>query len=349
MDAGSEFTLSGCVVREIRIWYDFAKAKFSAEARERSLRMPGAPRFVLRPRFVLLRWPDVKDHAMQNALRLVAVSGLGLILAVCAQCTGTPRPDAGTFNSTMKLDVRSWTALSITDYGTTPAAKPLVLPEDGEWGIAPLDRSVNMAALVVEMNRQHVPGLWLSRATDEDLGALQELQDLRFLYLAGTKVTDAGLARLTGLKGLQSVALDGTKVTDAGLVYLKEFKGLKTLSLNLTQVTDTGLRQLAELRGLQTLKLADTKVSDVVHLGGLRDMQYLDLSGTQVTDAGLVHVKELKSLQTLSLWKTKVSNAGLAPLKELPELRSLDLSATRVTAAGVAQLQKALPGCHIEQ
>jgi UDP-3-O-[3-hydroxymyristoyl] glucosamine N-acyltransferase len=86
--------------------------------------------------------------------------------------------------------------------------------------------------------------LALPNATDADLAALKDRQDLRELNLQGSKVTDGGLAHLKVMKGLQTVILSRTQITDAGLAHLKEMQGLASVNLEGTQVTAAGLADL---------------------------------------------------------------------------------------------------------
>jgi len=158
--------------------------------------------------------------------------------------------------------------------GETPSKEPLAVPSCRMWWVLPLGRP-DMAAVARELDAQKIPGLRLSRASDDDLAHLKELKGLRSLELYSTRVTDAGLAHLKELKGLQCLDLRATRVRDAGLAQLKEMKGLQSLLLSDTRVTDAGLAHLKELKGLQRLALFSTRV----------------------TDAGLAHLKELKALQ----------------------------------------------------
>ena len=78
----------------------------------------------------------------------------------------------------------------------------------------------------------------LFSATDADLAALKDKQDMKSLLVRGPKVTDAGLANLKDLKGLRELDLAYTSVTDAGLSNLKEMTGLQKLNLSSTAMTD---------------------------------------------------------------------------------------------------------------
>jgi internalin A len=57
----------------------------------------------------------------------------------------------------------------------------------------------------------------------------------------------------------------------------------------------------------------------------------------------------LTGLEDLSLSNTQVTDVGLRHLARLTWLRRLNLAHTAVTNDAVAELQRALPGCRIEQ
>jgi hypothetical protein len=58
--------------------------------------------------------------------------------------------------------------------------------------------------------------------TDDVLVHLQELRQLRFLFLDGAKITDAGLVHLRRLSQLQTLDVRNTKVTDQGVKKLQQ-------------------------------------------------------------------------------------------------------------------------------
>ena len=80
--------------------------------------------------------------------------------------------------------------------------------------------------------------------TNAGLVHLQELINLKFLYLLNTPITDAGLVHLKGLDNLQRLGLGDTQVTDAGLVHLKGLTTLTFLDIKNTQITDAGIAEL---------------------------------------------------------------------------------------------------------
>lgn len=127
------------------------------------------------------------------------------------------------------------------------AAAPPTIPDQAK----PEQKSSGTPAI----RAPRAPTLMLPNATDADLAALKDNQDLRVLILRGSNVTDAGLAYLKGITGLNALNLTDTQVTDAGLAYLKEMKGMRILWLTGTKVTDAGLADLkAALPGTHIVK-----------------------------------------------------------------------------------------------
>jgi len=202
------------------------------------------------------------------------------------------------FNSKLALNV--WAYLPDRGFervGTTPAQRPVSIPECRWWGVQPL-RGTTPAALRREVAAKRIPGLVLRRNAEQFLAKLGDLRGLSVLYILTSDVTDAGLAHLKGLKNLRGLDLSGTKVTDAGLAHLKGLTNLRKLNLELTQVTDSGL----------------------AHLKGLTNLRELNLWGTKLTDAGLAHLNGLTNLRVLYLLRTKVTDAGVRELKQaLPD------------------------------
>jgi hypothetical protein len=100
------------------------------------------------------------------------------------------------------------------------------------------------------------------RLTDGGLEPIRVLPQLRFLFVANTKITDASMEVIGASPRLEGVDLDGTRVTDAGLKHLKGLTSLKWLGIRGNRVTDAGLEQLGGLTGLESLGLRGTQVTD---------------------------------------------------------------------------------------
>ena len=280
---------------------------------------------------------------------------------------------ARSFNSKLKLLVfASQDGVPPTGryLGQTPAMQPLAIPDGADWSVEP-SGDVQGAALVEEINRQHIPGLLLNGTTVETIAALKNIKELKSVGVGGKDVTDATLASLKAIDGLQGLTISGPRMTDAMLAQAGELGGLRWLNLREAPVTNAGLVALKQLKGMESLNVGFTRITDTENLAELRRLGTLTLDGTQVTDAGVARLKNLKALRALGLRWTLVTDAGVGQLRELPglqtldllgtpvtdavlvqlkelrALRSLDLRATDVTDAGVAELQKTLPDCAI--
>ncbi len=107
-----------------------------------------------------------------------------------------------------------------------------------------------------------IVSLDFTQVTDIGLEPLEELGQLKGLFLSGTHVTDAGLKHISKLNQLQTLSLIGTQVTDGGLEQLKGLNQLRRMSLDVTQVTDVGLEHLKGLNQLHILGLGNTQVTD---------------------------------------------------------------------------------------
>ena len=182
-----------------------------------------------------------------------------------------------------------------------------------------------------------------TKITDNDLGQLKNLKEIRRLHLDGTNTTDAGLGEIMGLKKLIWLSLRGTKITDAGLAYLKDLEELQMLSLDKTKITDAGLAHLQQLRELGTLGLSKTNITDagLVYVKEMKKLWGgLHLQGTQITNAGLDNIKDLKELLTLDVSGTKITDEGLAIIKGLTKLKRLFLADTQITDVGLEHVKE---------
>lgn len=176
--------------------------------------------------------------------------------------------------------------------------------------------------------------------TDEDLQAVFELQNLKFLDLSGTQISDRTLNDLEKLKNLDSVNLSNTGITDAGLAALAELKKMRRVNVNHTQVTDKGIQCLCDLQQLTSLYANSTQITDkgLEKLGKLQKLIELQLNDTEITDQGLKPIEKLHKLEYLQLRNTQVSDAGLKHLSHLANLVRLDLKSCQVSDSGIKSL-----------
>jgi internalin A len=84
---------------------------------------------------------------------------------------------------------------------------------------------------------------------DETLKAMQELKDLRVLYLGFSDITPAGLRTLSSLSKVEKLGLQGcSRVDDSALAELAQWKSLKYLDVQETKATAKGLADLKSAR-----------------------------------------------------------------------------------------------------
>lgn len=91
----------------------------------------------------------------------------------------------------------------------------------------------------------------------EDISGIENLSNLKELYLTGTNISD--ISKLKGLTNLQLLCLTGTNISDISA--LKELTNLKTLDLAFTKIND--ISDLKGLTNLQKLELTAVKISDI--------------------------------------------------------------------------------------
>ena len=121
-----------------------------------------------------------------------------------------------------------------------------------------------MTSILSELAGMELEILSLPRRAMTDLGLRHYLAAIRHpksLILSSWEVTDAGLKELDQLAELRELFLIGTQVTDAGLKDLANMKQLRSLALGRTQVTDAGLEPIKGMTQLRDLYLTDLKVS----------------------------------------------------------------------------------------
>lgn len=166
---------------------------------------------------------------------------------------------------------------------------------------------------------------------DPSMKGLGALVGLRTLRLAHPQIDDRIAPQLQQLQELQWLDLGGTRISDEGLAALAELRELRTLHLDRTRVTNRGLAHVGKLTALQELSLQSTDVVDegVTHLRPLQSLHTLRLDRTLVTDAAIDTLVELRALRRLNLAHTVVTGAGVARLQSLPELEVLELAGIR--------------------
>ena len=83
-----------------------------------------------------------------------------------------------------------------------------------------------------------------TRFGDEDLGFLEGLVNLEYLWLDHSEITDEGVLHFRGLTNLQGLSLEHTHVGDAAVEDLKGLTNLHFLWLSGTNFTHDGIKRL---------------------------------------------------------------------------------------------------------
>jgi hypothetical protein len=166
------------------------------------------------------------------------------------------------------------------------------------------------------------------------------------MFGGGPEFSDAELKRLVAElpPGITKLDLKMTKLSDAGLAPLQSADRVTEVYLP-PQVTDAGLVHLAGMKNLEFIILEDARVtgSGLSSLHELPRLKRLFLNGAAVTDAGLVNLAGLTALEEIDLTNAKITDASLPILMQLPNLRSLDLTGSQVTRQAVSAFQAGRP------
>ena len=149
------------------------------------------------------------------------------------------------------------------------------------------------------------------------------------------------------LPQLRVVFLRGKQVTDSTLVHLRSLSRLSVLVIGDSSVSDAGWGALEHLTHLQTLALEscqNVRGAALSHVKTLTRLTELTLFRTDVTDAGLEQLGGHSRLEVLVLDKCpRITDVGLRHLSSLTHLRHLDVSGTGATQAGVQYLRQMIP------
>ena len=215
-----------------------------------------------------------------------------------------------------------------------------------------------------------------NQITDEGLGPIEALSQLKRLSLKKTPISVAGICRLATSPVLQQVSfqhgsysnselvlypttkdddlasvaelnrlrklkLDHTTISDAGLAHLTNMQNLEALVLPRT-ITDRGLAHLAKLTGLKRLAVLGPGITGkgLRAVRGMVLLTELSLDGTRVDDEGFTHVARLERLERLSCRRTQVTDSGLVHISRLFQLRVLRLDYNDISDDGLVHLEQ---------
>ena len=90
------------------------------------------------------------------------------------------------------------------------------------------DEPVDMASIIAVDTIEHLV-FNMTGVTDDDLGELHKMKNLKYLNVSSTKVSDAGISNITDLN-LISLHIEHLNLTDACIDSLSKIKSLKWIS-----------------------------------------------------------------------------------------------------------------------
>lgn len=190
--------------------------------------------------------------------------------------------------------------------------------------------------------------LSLNKASIQNVPGLENLTQLKSLFLRGSSIKNEGLEKLSQASGLIELDLSGCRsLQDKDMKVWNGLTQLQRVSLSGTSLGDQMLKSLSEsdvCKTIQSFNLSQTSITD----GGLRtlpvlpEMYHLELNQTAITDSLLSDLKRHPKLKLLYLKQTAVTDSGLQTLQDAPALTNVMIEETACTPAGEKQLELAI-------
>lgn len=184
--------------------------------------------------------------------------------------------------------------------------------------ISPSD-TVNMAQLnqFVAVDSLNLSG----NLNINNLKALSELRDLKFLDISNTSIKD--LAPISNITFLEGLNLSNTPTV--AIKFIKYADRLQDLNLSYTQIED--ISELVNLKSLRILRAEKAPIQSFAVLNQFKNLKELYLGESGFNN--MENVKDLSSLEVLSLNKNYILNFSF--LSQLTSLRDLELAETNFT------------------
>ena len=183
--------------------------------------------------------------------------------------------------------------------------------------------------------------------SEEGIGQLAPLTQLKTLFLDLTPFSDAHLPVLDGMKKLVNLQVKNTGVTAAGLAGRKSLAGLKVLAMSLGggETVSQAATWAKACPVLDNLIIAGKKdapltAEDIAALGAFPKLLKLMLYFPGVTEATVAGVSELPNLQNLIFGYLKFTDACLPPLVAHKGLRDVEFGEALITDEGLLSLTK---------
>ena len=126
--------------------------------------------------------------------------------------------------------------------------------------------------------------------------------DFYTLEMYGDHVTDDRIGFIGGLRDLRQLNILAAKVSLKGLDILENFDNLRILSLRGCRVDKQVMETVVKMKNLERLDLRDTKVSDstAAHLVKLKNLKSLKLDDSTVSNVSLLLIS--KTLPECDVW-----------------------------------------------
>lgn len=177
------------------------------------------------------------------------------------------------------------------------------------------------------------------------LKSINDLWQLKYLYLNGCPITDEDLIHLGSLAKLRTLGLESSLVTGKTLKFLACKTSLVVLNLSHTQISADGINALKEFQQLDSLYLQGTRfpVGILYALSSLPRLIELDLSETAANDDDVKDFKMLRLLRTLYLDNTLITDKSVDTFLEMNRLEFLSLKGSMISSSALQRLKRIRP------
>lgn len=238
-----------------------------------------------------------------------------------------------------------FTGGSLTDAAFAYLAKAPSLV-DIHLGQQPGINGIGLAALS-KLDNLTFLDLQECRLSEDGIGQLAPLTQLKTLFLDLTPFSDAHLPVLDGMKKLVNLQVKNTGVTAAGLAGRKSLAGLKVLAMSLSggETVSQAATWAKACPMLDNLIIAGKKdapltAEDIAAFRAFPKLLKLMLYFPGVTEATVAGVSELPNLQNLIFGYLKFTDECLPPLVAHKGLRDVEFGEALITDEGLLSLTK---------
>ncbi len=218
----------------------------------------------------------------------------------------------------------------------------LVVNYDGAQDLSFLNKLPPGALVVLQCNNFEI--------SDEQLLALNHLDQMKVLEFSSTDIGNRGFARLKRCSSLLELVVNSCLITGPALENLKDVTTLKRLVVDHNDLDDNSLAWLKGLKNLLAVRLQACKIGDsgLAHLRKCEQLTHIDIGQNKnITDNCLPTLLSFKNLFHLDLTDTSVTIVGLRQLAKLPKLGHLGIDFNSISVKQLAELRKVMPHCQI--